>query len=53
MSIRHMTLGLAALAVLAFAPAAPAQTWSPEQQEVWKLEELQWKLAAAKDFEPD
>jgi hypothetical protein len=49
MSIRYFTLGLVSLAVLAFAPAVPAQTWSAEQQEVWKLEELQWKLAASKD----
>jgi len=49
MSIRRLTLGLVTLAFLAFAPAVPAQTWTPEQQEIWKLEELQWKLAAAKD----
>jgi hypothetical protein len=29
--------------------AAAAQTWNAEQQEIWKVEELQWKMAAAKD----
>jgi hypothetical protein len=46
---RHLSLGLLSLALAAFSPAASAQTWSPEQQELWRLEELQWKLAAAKD----
>jgi ketosteroid isomerase-like protein len=38
------------LAVTAYAHAASAQTWSPEQQEIWRLEEQQWKMAAAKDL---
>jgi ketosteroid isomerase-like protein len=46
---RRLSLGLLSLALAAFSPAASAQTWSPEQQELWRLEELQWKLAAAKD----
>jgi hypothetical protein len=49
MSIRSLSLGVASLALVAFGPAASAQTWSAEQQEVWRLEEQQWKLAAAKD----
>ena len=32
-----------------FASTAGAQSWSAEQQELWKLEEQQWKMAAAKD----
>jgi hypothetical protein len=37
-------------ALLAVACAtASAQTWNAEQQEIWKVEELQWKLSAAKD----
>jgi hypothetical protein len=28
---------------------AAAQTWSAAQQEVWRVEEQQWKMAAAKD----
>ena len=47
MSIRHLSL---ALALAAFAGAASAQTWSAEQQEVWRLEEQQWKMAAEKDL---
>ena len=39
------TLGLSA-----FAEIAHAQSWSSEQQEIWKLEEQQWKMAAAKDL---
>jgi hypothetical protein len=33
-----------------FAGSAFAQSWSAEQQEIWKLEEQQWKMAAAKDM---
>jgi hypothetical protein len=36
--------------VLAFAAGARAQTWSAEQQEIWRLEEQQWKMGAAKDL---
>jgi len=32
------------------AGSAAAQTWNAEQQEVWKLEELQWKMAKDKDL---
>ena len=38
------------LAMTAYAPAASAQTWSPEQQEIWRLEDQQWRMAAAKDY---
>jgi type II restriction/modification system DNA methylase subunit YeeA len=38
------------LGLAAFAGAASAQSWSPEQQEIWKFEEQQWKMAAAKDM---
>ncbi len=34
----------------AFAGGASAQTWSAEQQEIWQFEQLQWKMAAAKDL---
>ena len=47
---RHRTSTiLSTLALLSFAGAVSAQTWNPEQQEIWKFEELQWKMAAAKD----
>jgi hypothetical protein len=32
-----------------FAAPVLAQTWSPEQQEIWRLEQEQWRLSAAKD----
>ena len=49
MPVLRLPLALACLALVAFAPAVSAQTWSKEQQEIWKLEEQQWKLSAAKD----
>jgi hypothetical protein len=37
--------------VLTFcAGTAYAQSWSAEQQEIWKFEELQWKMSAAEDM---
>jgi hypothetical protein len=42
---------LACAAVLTWAAAAAsAQTWSAEQQEIWKLEEKQWQMAKDKDM---
>jgi hypothetical protein len=41
---------LACVVLLACAGAASAQTWSPEQQEVWKLEQQQWQMAKDKDL---
>lgn len=35
---------------MAFAAVASAQTWTAEQQEIWKFEEQQWKMAAEKDL---
>lgn len=43
------TLTLAFLSVVLTAGAATAQTWNAEQQDVWKFEEQQWKMSAAKD----
>ena len=48
MSVRRLYL-LVPFALAALANAAAAQTWSTEQQEVWKLEEQQWKMSAEKD----
>lgn len=45
----RMTLGLLCIALAAISTSVAAQTWTPEQQELWKLEELQWKMNAAKD----
>jgi ketosteroid isomerase-like protein len=38
------------LAVTAYTSTASGQAGSPEQQEIWRLEEQQWKMAAAKDL---
>jgi len=43
-------LSLLFLAMTAYTGTAAAQTWSPEQQEIWRLEEQQWRMAAAKDM---
>ncbi len=48
MSVRRLWLSFP-LALVLVASAASAQTWSAEQQEVWKLEDQQWKMAADKD----
>ncbi len=50
MSVRRFSVGLLSLAVVAFAGVAVAQTWSPEQQEIWRFEEQQWKMAKEKDL---
>jgi hypothetical protein len=50
MSTRRLCLAAAAAALMASATAASAQTWTPEQQEIWKFEEQQWKMAADKDL---
>jgi hypothetical protein len=36
--------------LVALVGPASAQTWSPEQQEIWKLEELQWQMAKDEDL---
>ena len=46
---RLLALAAFSLGLAAFAGGASAQSWSPEQQELWKVEEQQWKMAAAKD----
>ncbi|MET0619049.1 MAG: nuclear transport factor 2 family protein [Thermoanaerobaculia bacterium] len=50
MSSRRLFLpGFVLLVSVIVAPAASAQTWTPEQQEIWKVEELQWKMSMEKD----
>jgi hypothetical protein len=49
MFIRKIAMTAMSLALFGIAGAAAAQGWSAEQQEVWKFEEQQWKLEAAKD----
>lgn len=47
MKIRPMWLSVL---LLAFAGTATAQTWSAEQQEIWKFEETQWQMAKNEDM---
>ncbi len=42
--------GFVWLVFLAGAGVVSAQSWSPAQQEVWKLEERQWQMAKDKDM---
>lgn len=46
--VRRLCL-LFPVALALLATVASAQTWNADQQELWKLEELQWKMAADKD----
>jgi hypothetical protein len=41
---------VASLAMCLFAGPASAQAQSPDEQEVWKVEQQQWKMEAAKDM---
>lgn len=50
MSIRRWFSALTFLALVALPAAAAAQTWSPEEQEVWKFEQQQWQMAKDKDL---
>ena len=50
MTSRLLALVATAAALMSFAGTASAQAWTAEQQEVWKVEEQQWKMAAAKDL---
>jgi ketosteroid isomerase-like protein len=42
-------IALSMMLMCGFAGTAMAQAWTPAQQEVWNLEQQQWKMAAAKD----
>jgi hypothetical protein len=46
----RVSLGLLLVTLAAQTGTASGQTWSPEQQEIWRLEEQQWKMGAAKDL---
>lgn len=50
MQIRLIPMLFVAVAALTLAGPAGAQNWTAEQQEVWALEEQQWKMAAAEDL---
>ena len=42
-------IGLLCFAIAARATPLAAQTWNADQQALWKVEEMQWKMSAAKD----
>jgi Domain of unknown function (DUF4440) len=50
MFTRIIALAATVLALCSVAGAASAEGWSPEQQEIWKVEQQQWKMSAAKDL---
>jgi hypothetical protein len=43
-------IALSMIFAFGFVGTAAAQTWNAEQKEIWNLEELQWKMAAAEDM---
>jgi hypothetical protein len=47
--IRLIPAAAVSFTLCVFSGAAAAQTWNSEQQEIWQVEEQQWKLEAAKD----
>jgi hypothetical protein len=47
---RIASLTIFSLALCGISGAALAQAWNAEQQEVWQLEQEQWKASAAKDL---
>ena len=49
MFTRIVSLTAVSFVLCAFAGAASAQAPSQDQQEIWKVEQQQWKMAAAKD----
>lgn len=52
MFIRMMVAKSAAIVALCAMTggAASAENWSPEQQEIWKLEQQQWAMSKSKDL---
>ena len=49
MTYRLACAVVALAGVLALAGPASAQTWSPEQQELWSFEQQQWQMSKDKD----
>lgn len=50
MKTRIASLAILGLWIGAYAGVAAAENWNAEQQEIWALEEQQWKMAAAEDM---
>jgi hypothetical protein len=49
MFMRKVSLAAASLVLCSFAGISSAQTLTQDQQDVWKVEQQQWKMEAAKD----
>lgn len=47
---RTVSAILATIVLVAAVTSASALSWSPEQQEIWKFEELQWQMSKDKDL---
>lgn len=47
---KFISVAAISLALCVLAGRASAETWNADQQELWKVEQQQWKLAAAKDL---
>ena len=45
----RLACAVVAFGVLALAGPASAQTWSPEQQELWSFEQQQWQMSKDRD----
>lgn len=50
MIIRSASFAGVLLLLATLSGTASAEGWSAEQQEIWKVEQQQWKLSAAKDM---
>ena len=53
MLIRLIPAAAMSLTLCVFSGAAAAQTWNPEQQEIWQFEEQQWKHGGSEGRELD
>jgi len=47
---RIVAVAVTVLALYAVVGTASAQEWNAEQQEIWKVEQQQWKMSAAEDL---
>jgi hypothetical protein len=49
MSTSRLSQLLLSVCMMVLSSVASAQAWNAEQQEIWRLEELQWKMSMEKD----
>jgi hypothetical protein len=49
MSTSRLSQLLLSVCMMMLSGIASAQAWNAEQQEIWRLEELQWKMSMEKD----